>query len=510
MRTSQFLLFARNLRRLAHVFSSATLAVLLTVSVIALAFGDQELRTGKIHRVLLISIDGMHALDMANYIKSNPQSTLAQLAAGGVNYTAAATTKPSDSFPAMVGIVTGGTPAVTGIYYDDAWHRALSPPGSDCSTVGTAIDLKEGIDINPAAPDGGGGIDPAKLPRDPAKGCTPVYPHNLLRVNTIFEVIHGAKGGYTAYSEKRPSYDILNGPSGSGVDDLYTPEIAYNGTLADVTKTKAFDDLRIVSILNEIAGKDHTGTKAAPVPTIFGMNFQAINSAKKVSPASGYADHIGTPDTLLADALNHTDQSLKQMVDALQAAGLYDSTAIVITAKHGETPLDPPRTIVLTSVIPNLINSIQSGLVLKATQKANAIIWLKDQSKTLAAANLLDNNRATTGAGQIFALESLKLLFPDPLIDPAVPDIIVTPNNGVNFEPSVGSTTKAEHGGLGENDTHVPLLVSNPNLVPALVQAPVTTTQIAPSILSMLRYDPNALDAVRLQGTPVLPNLRIK
>ena len=63
-------------------------------------------------------------------------------------------------------------------------------------------------------------------------------------------------------------------------------------------------------------------------------------------------------DTLLADARNHTDQSLKQMVDALQAAGLYDSTAIVITAKHGETPLDPPRTIVLTSVIPNLITTV--------------------------------------------------------------------------------------------------------------------------------------------------------
>jgi len=198
------------------------------------------------------------------------------------------------------------------------------------------------------------------------------------------------------------------------------------------------------------------------------------------------------------------------MVDALNTAGLYDSTAFVITAKHGETPLDPPRTIVLTSVIPNLLNAT-TGLgpnsVLKATQKANAIIWLADQSKTLQATNILDNNRAATGAGQIFSLESLKLLFPDPLLDPAVPDIIVTPNNGVNFEPSAASTTKAEHGGLGENDTHVPLIVSNPNLIPDKVQAPVTTTQVAPTILSLLRYDPNALDAVRKQGTTVLPNL---
>src|SRR5581483_9745725 len=124
-------------------------------------------------------------------------------------------------------------------------------------------------------------------------------------------------------------------------------------------------------------------------------------------------------------------------------------------------------------------------------------------------ANLIDNNRATTGVGQIFALESLKLLFPDPLVDPAVPDIVVTPNNGVNYEPTAGSATKAEHGGLGENDTHVPLIVSNPNLTPAKVQAPVTTTQIAPTILSLLRYDPKSLDAVRIQGTPVLPRIEV-
>jgi hypothetical protein len=491
------------------VAGAVSLALLLSLGG-SPAFG-QEPASGKIRRVLLISIDGMHALDMANYIKTHPQSALAQLAAAGLNFTAASTTKPSDSFPAMVGIVTGGTPAVTGIYYDDAYNRALSPAGSNCSTVGTVIDLKEGIDINPASQDGGGGIDPNKLPRDPAKNCAPVYPHNLLRVNTIFEVIRGSKGGYTAYSEKRPSYDILNGPSGTGVADLYTPEIAFNATITDLTKTKNFDELRVISILNEIAGKDHSGAQGAPVPTIFGMNFQSINAAKKISATSGYTDHIGTPDALLSDALTHTDQALQRMGDALKATGLFDSTAVIVTAKHGETPLDPPRTIVLTSVIPNLLNGgLGAGSVLKATEKSNAIIWLKDQSMTLQAANLIDNNRAATGVGQIFALETLKLLFPDPLTDPAVPDIIVTPNTGVNYEPSITSTTKAEHGGLGENDTHVPLIISNPNLTPGKVQAPVNTTQIAPTILTLLRYDPNALDAVRLQGTPILPKIALK
>ena len=467
-----------------------------------------EPASGQIHRVLVISMDGMHSLDMANYIKAHPQSAYAQLAAAGVNYTAASTTKPSDSLPSTAAIFTGGTPAVTGIYYDDAYNRALSPPGSNCTTIGTPIDLKEGIDINPAAPDGGGGIDPNKLPLDPAKNCSPVYPHNLIRVNTVFEVIRGSKGGYTAYSEKRPSYDFLNGPSGKGIDDLYTPEIAFNATISDLTKTINFDELRVVSILNEIAGRDHTGTKTAPVPTIFGMNFQSLNAAKKISATSGYSDHIGTPDALLSDALSYTDNALQRMINALKAADLFDSTLIFVTAKHGETPLDPPRTIILTSVIPNLLNGgLGAGAVLKATQKSNAIIWLKNQSQTLAAANLIDNNRTATGVGEIFALESLKLLFPDPLIDPAVPDIIVTPGPGVNFEPTTTSTTKAEHGGLGENETHVPLVVSNVNLAPAIIHAPVNLTQIAPTILQMLRYDPNSLDAVRLEGTPVLPNL---
>jgi arylsulfatase A-like enzyme len=56
----------------------------------------------------------------------------------------------------------------------------------------------------------------------------------------------------------------------------------------------------------------------------------------------------------------------------------------------------------------------------------------------------------------------------------------------------------------------VPLIVSNPNLKPARVQAPVNTTQIAPTILTLLRYNPDALDAVRLQGTTVLPVLVMK
>lgn len=47
-----------------------------------------------------------------------------------------------------------------------------------------------------------GGINPAALPYQLVNGkCSPLYPHNRVRVNTAFEVIQ-AKGGVTAYTDK--------------------------------------------------------------------------------------------------------------------------------------------------------------------------------------------------------------------------------------------------------------------------------------------------------------------
>src|SRR5947207_7635321 len=92
------IVFKRFFPRVAGAISLALLLLLAGLPALA-----EEPASGKIHRVLLISVDGMHALDMANYIKAHPQSALAQFAAAGLNYTAASTTKPSDSFPARVG-----------------------------------------------------------------------------------------------------------------------------------------------------------------------------------------------------------------------------------------------------------------------------------------------------------------------------------------------------------------------------------------------------------------------
>src|SRR6201992_381034 len=75
-----------------------------------------------IQHVLLISVDGMHQSDLNWYVAHYPGSELARLATGGAEYTGAQTTDPSDSDPGGTGIMTGGDPKVTGIYYDDEEH----------------------------------------------------------------------------------------------------------------------------------------------------------------------------------------------------------------------------------------------------------------------------------------------------------------------------------------------------------------------------------------------------
>jgi hypothetical protein len=466
--------------------------------------------TTKITHVLVISIDGMHSQDLANWVSANPSSTLAKLTSTGVNYPNAFTTQPSDSIPSTVGIFTGASPALGGMYYDDAWHRAWWKPGSNCTigSAGTAIDLKNTIDIDPTPPlpSAATSIDPTKLPLDPNNGCLPVFPHNMMRVNTIFEVISGA-GMYTAYSEKRPSYDFLNGPSGAGVQDLYTPEIASYNLLdptLDFTGIQTFDDLRVTSVLNQINELNHDGTAAAPLPALFGMNFQAVNSAKKSSTTSGYADSAGTPDAILLGALSYVDNRIGKMLSAFQP-GQLKKTAIVITAKHGESPLGNHRTIVLTSLIGSILKA--AGIsTQKITQKTTALIWLTDQTQTAAAVAALNASPLLApNLNQVLSFGSANFPFPDPTVDPAVPDIFVVMNNGVNFEPSLTSTTYAEHGGFGENETHVPLLISNPEWPGSTDNTLVSTRQIAPTVLKLLGLDPQALQAVQIEGTPVLP-----
>jgi hypothetical protein len=93
---------------------------------------------GKIRHVLLISVDGLHQQDLAWFVRNFPNSALAHLARHGTDYARAMTPFPSDSFPGMVGQVTGGDPGVTGIYLP-AW-TAAHPGAGDLVVFSTDDD----------------------------------------------------------------------------------------------------------------------------------------------------------------------------------------------------------------------------------------------------------------------------------------------------------------------------------------------------------------------------------
>src|SRR3974390_959559 len=112
-----------------------------------------------INHVLLISIDGMHALDFINCSKgisgvNNGEPycpRLAPLAQSGVNYLDTSTSKPSDSFPGLTAIVSGGSPRSFGAFYDVAYDRSLDPPAT---TTGNGVAGAPGLCTAGAAPTG--------------------------------------------------------------------------------------------------------------------------------------------------------------------------------------------------------------------------------------------------------------------------------------------------------------------------------------------------------------------
>jgi hypothetical protein len=569
-----------------------TAAAALAPSAFAQGQGHDNSRNG-IRRVLLVSIDGMHVVDFTNCAQGistinggEPYCpNLAALGTTGVNYLQTSTSKPSDSFPGLTSIISGGSPRTEGVFYDVAYDRSLAPPATatgnglsagTCTPgvfTGTSTEYEEGIDKNQAfvngidgvnTKNGDGGInsiDPTKLPRDPAKGCNPVFPWNFVRTNTIFGVIHNA-GGYAAWSDKHPAYSSVAGPgpvpAPNTLDDFYGPEINSNSTgLANVVglskvvtplgldctaipdnnggdwttsfqNIQCYDTLKVQGVLNQIDGFNHSRTRKAPVPTIFGMNFQAVSVGQKLIEGSvkgGYLDATGTPSAQLLQEIKFVDASVGEWVKELKKEGLYDSTLIVITAKHGQSPVDSQRYTGITASGPvttspsRLLDTClpdsesNAGGQIGPTEDDISLLWLKSSCDALSQVQILEKdspaNGNVAGIGQIFYGSSLEQMFNAPGLppngDPRSPDIVVTPNIGVTYSKS--KAKQAEHGGFAHDDTNVMMLLSNPRFRPTTINTPVGTTQVAPTILRALGLDPNQLQAVRIEGTQVLPGL---
>src|SRR4029077_7091802 len=126
------------------------------------------------------------------------------------------------------------------------------------------------------------------------------------------------------------AYEVLNGPSGHGVDDLFTPEIdsialepggaPYPGEVSwtgDNDATMQYDSYKVQAVLNEIDGYDHSRTTKVGVPAIFGMNFQTVSTAEKLLTSDGlsggYLPGTTTPGPLLARALDFINAKLQAL-----------------------------------------------------------------------------------------------------------------------------------------------------------------------------------------------------
>jgi hypothetical protein len=530
--------------------------------------GDRD--HSQIQHTLLISVDGLHQSDLDWYVANHPGSELAKLANGGAEYSNAHTAVPSDSDPGGTALMTGGDPRATGVYYDVEYNHNLYPAGTtSCHGQPTGADVvyDSPDDRDVTKLDAGQGLsglpgsilqmtgkpqtllNPATFPVDPAT-CQPIAPHSYLNVNTIFEVAHNA-GLRTAWSDKHAVYESFNGPSGAGIDDMFAPEIdstalepdgtPYPGDIAwtgDNAATRQYDSYKVQAILNELAGFDHSGATKVGVPAILGMNFQTVSTAEKL-PASeaviggpqltgGYLPGTTTPGPLLSSALDYINAQLLAMDQQIQAQGIAGQTAIVLTAKHGQSPQDP-----------NLLTRIKDGPIIDAINAAwtaahpgagNLIVagtdddlwqsYLSDRSQAAAdfVRNYLWTNPATgvtasggsrtlehSGLAQIYAGEGAADFFGVRASDPRHPDVFGRVQVGVVY---TGATKIAEHGGDNPADRGVPLVVYAPGAVrPSQAHAFVETTQVAPTILRLLGLAPRALRAVRIEGTQVLPGI---
>jgi hypothetical protein len=563
----------------------------------ATSSGQLTASSSPIKHVLLISVDGMHQSDLEWYVNTYPSSELAMLVNGGVEFTDAHTPVPSDSFPTTVALMTGGDPNTTGIYYDDAYDQAVYPAGTtSChgQPTGGPVIYDSPDDLNSSRLDAGQGIpgleknpalimemtgDPqtvlntSTFPVDPAT-CQPIWPHQFLQVNTIFNVAHDA-GLRTAWSDKHPAYEVLNGPSGNGVDDLFTPEIdsiaiepngvpypiapdGGNSWTDDNAATKQYDSYKVQAVINEIDGYDHGGRYKVGVPAIFGMNFQTVSTAQKLyaSPATlngpnaqgdytlgpvllgGYDPGTHTPGPLLQSALDYVNAQLTRIVDAIQGQGLTHSTAIVLVAKHGQSPLNPNKLLLINSdAIINAVNHAWNVNIGCASHCKPLIVGGTDDDvwqsylsvTTQAAENFVANYLWThsvpgvtysdktvsvphSGLAKIWAGKDAAAYFGVPVSNPRYPEVFGRVQVGVIYTTPPTLTPQnyeiAEHGGGNSGDRDVPILVYAPGVVsPGSSHHWVETTQVAPTILNLLGLDPCDLQAVQIEHTLVLPDL---
>ena len=542
--------------------------------------------SARARHVIVISVDGLHESDLEAYIASHATSTLAKFVNEGVSYSNAHTPFPSDSFPGLTAIMTGAHPRSAGVYYDDSWNRSQLPAGTrSCAGVAPGVEVTyfEQLDIDLNSIDAGSGvgdlstfaairqniykmsqqardaIDPKQLPVDPAT-CQPVYPHTYLRVNTIFEVAK-AHGLHTAWSDKHVAYDLVNGPSGTGVDDLFAPEInslvptdtldglpTPYGAGDDWTKdnlyTQFYDSLKVQAVLNWAHGGDHDGTpNPAGAPAIYGMNFQTVSTAQKLNFShfvgdagmtglGGYVNNGAAAGVVLEGALGFIDTQLERIAAAVDPS----DTMIVVSAKHGQSPFDRSQLrLIDDGEVIGAVNAAWAAanptgvnpLVVFGIDDDGMLLWLADRSEkatsfvksflwgyTPQKAGGSDGNGhfvdcsgtvLHSGLRQIYAGAAAAELIGVPASDDRVPDVLGIAAIGTVYSNPAKIKKIAEHGGNAPQDRHVPIVLWGAGVNRVRVDEAVETAQIAPTVLEALGLPAQELKGVKLEHTQALP-----
>ncbi|MBN9620967.1 MAG: alkaline phosphatase family protein [Actinobacteria bacterium] len=423
----------------------------------------------------------------------------------------------------------------------------------------------KGVDKNPGAimnlKNNASSFNASTFPVDP-KTCKNIMPWDYVGDNTIFQVIHNA-GLRTAWSDKHAVYMSFNGPGSNGksIDDYFGPEIDSQAVEPDgvpypqdndwahiEAATKQYDGYKVQAILNEIDGRDHSGKTKVGTPAIFGMNFQAVSVAEKIrsTPANLIKNANGTyttsapqaggyqwvdgklvPGPVLSSALDYVNAQLGRLVAEIRKDGLAGSTTIIVTAKHGQSPQNPNQLVtVKDGPIISAINAAwakahpgNKSLIVAGTDDDVWQSYLSDNSQAASdfVKNYLWNHTAQgydvnlkpvtvqhSGLAQIWAGAQAAKFFGVAVNNGHYPDVFGKVQVGIVYS---GPTKLAEHGGMNTGDRHVLMIVDGPGLRPQVETSSVETTQVAPTILSLLGLNPTDLRAVRVEGTRVLPGV---
>ncbi len=383
--------------------------------------------SGTAKHALVLFLDGGHP---ELYTPENAPNINA-LAKIGTSFTAAQASFPSDSMSNILGTFTGASFTEQGILYDSYYDRKL----------GMHIQLDESVSLPAGA-----------------------KPTDMVLVPTLFQAAK-AKGLRTAFISKHPAYSILNGPTagGQGIDDFQGPEIAeWKGTQSTYDQM-TFDILR-------------AQIKSSTPPDLMGLYILAPSGAQKKIGQ-------GITSTATLQAIKLEDDEIGQTVTALQDAGLYNDTVIIITADHGNTAT--PRNIPEDGAgsIADFLTS-NNIAVIEGGHDDLYMTYLKDSSQTQAAVNLLSKaeNKEKFGVDRILTEADMKTLGAAPTN--RTPDFVVIPTEGIVYS---NKAKAAEHGGISLADLNVQMIISGPGIKQgAVVSEPVKVQQIAPTLAQML------------------------